>query len=273
MTGLSPSGIITLTTDFGLRDPFVGIMKGRILARFPVARIIDLTHDVSVHAPAEAGFWLERSFVYFPAGTVHVAVVDPGVGTTRDILCAAAHGQYFLAPDNGLLGTLLARATSPAAAPAVVRLQPGALAGFGIGAPSATFHGRDIFAPVAALLASAACEPHQLGRATDTWQPGSVSTATTDSQGVRGCIVTIDHFGNLITNIEGTQLAGFHRPEVLAADRSLPLRRTYGDAAPGELLALVNAFEVLEIACVNGSAAVSLALERGAAVRVRESAG
>src|SRR6476620_52446 len=104
-----PSGVITITTDFGHQGPFVGVMKGRILSRFPEARIVDLTHEIVVHWPAEAGFWLSRSFEYFPPGTVHVAVVDPGVGTSRDIVAVVAGGHLFLAPDNGLLAPVVAR--------------------------------------------------------------------------------------------------------------------------------------------------------------------
>src|SRR5690606_37782272 len=98
-----PSGVITITTEFGHQGPFVGVMKGAILSRFPDARIIDLTREILVHLPAEAGFWLARAFAYFPPGTVHIAVVDPWVGTSRDIVAVAAAGHLFLAPDNGLL--------------------------------------------------------------------------------------------------------------------------------------------------------------------------
>ena len=98
----APSGVITLTTDFGHQGPFVGVMKGAMLARFPQARIIDLTHEILVHWPAEAGFWLARAYQYFAPGTVHVAVVDPGVGTARSIIVVRAGGHLFVAPDNGL---------------------------------------------------------------------------------------------------------------------------------------------------------------------------
>src|SRR5580658_1722723 len=109
MHAASPSGVITITTDFGHQGPFVGVMKGCILKRFANARIVDLTHEIVVHWPAEAGFWLARSFEYFPAGTVHVAVVDPGVGTARDIVAVRARGHALLAPDNGLLAPVVAR--------------------------------------------------------------------------------------------------------------------------------------------------------------------
>ena len=104
-----PSGVITITSDFGHQGPFVGVMKGRILTRFAEAKIVDLTHEIVVHWPAEAGFWLARSFEYFPAGPVHVAVVDPGVGTSRDIVAVTARGHIFLAPDNGLLAPIVGR--------------------------------------------------------------------------------------------------------------------------------------------------------------------
>src|ERR1700683_426090 len=110
MNAARASGVITITTDFGHQGPFVGVMKGRILTPFPDARIIDLTHEVVVHWPAEAGFWLARAFAYFPAGTVHVAVVDPGVGTSRDIIAVRAGGPLFIAPCNGLLAPVVGRA-------------------------------------------------------------------------------------------------------------------------------------------------------------------
>ena len=104
---MQASGVITITTDFGHRGPFVGVMKGRMFSRFPSARIVDLTHEILVHWPAEAGFWLARSWQYFPPGTVHVAVVDPGVGTARDIVAVSYADHVFLAPDNGLLAPLI----------------------------------------------------------------------------------------------------------------------------------------------------------------------
>src|SRR2546429_7346000 len=124
MNAPSPSGVITITTDFGHQGPFVGVMKGCMLTRFPAARIIDLTHEIVVHWPAEAGFWLAHAFGYFPPATVHVAVVDPGVGTARNILAVHAAGHYFLAPDNGLLAPIVNR---PRDAP-IMRLRTAELA-------------------------------------------------------------------------------------------------------------------------------------------------
>lgn len=261
-----PSGVITITTDFGHQGPFVGVMKGRILTRFAEARIVDLTHEIVVHWPAEAGFWLARAFEYFPPGTVHVAVVDPGVGTSRDIVAVTAQGHIFLAPDNGLLAPIIARHADAAA----VRLEAIQLAKLGLSRPSATFHGRDIFAPVAAEIAAGRCQPGDLGSPVTQLVPSWVDEPTVDSSGVSGVVITIDHFGNLISNIDGQLLGRFRQPLVVAANHTFPLLRTYGDAQPGDYLALVNSFGVLEIARAEQSAAEGLGLSRGAPIVVRE---
>ena len=135
-------------------------MKGQVLCRFPAARLVDLTHEILAHWPAEAGFWLGRSFRYFPTGTVHVAVVDPGVGSARNIAVVEAAGHLFLAPDNGLLAGVLTRLE---VAPVLRQLDLGILDTLGLGRPSATFHGRDVFAPVAAQLAAGRWSPEALG--------------------------------------------------------------------------------------------------------------
>jgi S-adenosylmethionine hydrolase len=263
-----PSGVITITTDFGHQGPFVGVMKGRILTRFPEARIIDLTHEIVVHWPAEAGFWLARSFEYFPAGTVHIAVVDPGVGTSRDIVAVSAQDHIFLAPDNGLLAPIVTKYPDAG----VVAFDAQNLARFGLHRPSATFHGRDIFAPIAAELAAGRCVPADLGPAVPASKlvPSWVDEPTVDSTGVTGVVITIDHFGNLISNIDGPLVSRFRQPLVQAGNHTFPLLRTYGDAKPGDYLALVNSFGVLEIARAEQSAAEGLGLSRGAPIVVRE---
>jgi S-adenosyl-L-methionine hydrolase (adenosine-forming) len=261
-----PSGVITITTDFGHQGPFVGVMKGRILSRFPDARLIDLTHEIVVHWPAEAGFWLARSFEYFPAGTVHVAVIDPGVGTSRDIVAVTAHGHVFLAPDNGLLAPIVGRHRDAN----IVRLNATNLARFGVTRPSATFHGRDIFAPIAAELAAGRCTPEELGDSVRTLVPAWVDEPTVEQSSVSGVVITIDHFGNLISNIDATLIERFRLPLVHAGNHAFPLLRTYGDTRPGEYLALVNSFGVVEIARAEQSAAEGLGLSRGAPVVVRD---
>jgi S-adenosyl-L-methionine hydrolase (adenosine-forming) len=266
MTVPAPSGVITITTDFGHQGPFVGVMKGCILARFPQARIVDLTHEIVVHWPAEAGFWLARAFSYFPAGTVHVAVVDPGVGTTRDIVAVRADGHSFLAPDNGLLAPLVARAREAR----IVRVGTVELARIGVQHPSATFHGRDIFAPLAAELAAGRRRLEELGETVNALVPSWVEEPAVEARSVSGVVITIDHFGNLITNIDAALIERFRLPLVHAGNHSFPLLRTYGDTPPGEYLALVNSFGVVEIARAQESAAEGLGLSRGAPVVVRD---
>jgi S-adenosylmethionine hydrolase len=265
---VTPSGVITITTDFGHQGPFVGVMKGRILARFPSARLIDLTHEIVVHWPAEAGFWLARAFAYFPAGTVHVAVVDPGVGTSRDIIIVSAAEHLFIAPDNGLLTPLVGRHPRSS----IVRLRPEGMARLGIHHASATFHGRDIFAPVAAELAAGRCSPADLGEtaAAASLVPSWVDEPAVERASVTGVIITIDHFGNLISNIDAGLIERFRLPLVHAGNHAFPLLRTYGDARPGDYLALVNSFGVVEIARAEQSAAEGLGLSRGAPITVRD---
>lgn len=258
------SGIVTLTTDFGLRDPFVGVMKGRLVAYHPSVRIIDLTHEILAHWPAEAGFWLARSFRYFAGGTVHVAVVDPGVGGSRDIALLEAEGHVFLAPDNGLLAPVVAAASVHRAA----RITTDALSRLGLDAPSATFHGRDVFAPLAALLASGLEFPSSISEPVDELIPGWVEEPTIAPDRIAGAVVTIDHFGNLLTNVDGTLLQSMPHAFVRVAGHDVPLRRTYSDVRPGEYLALVNSFGVLEVARAEMSAAAGLGLDRGAPVLV-----
>jgi S-adenosylmethionine hydrolase len=258
-------GVITITTDFGHQGPFVATMKGRMLAHLPSARIIDVTHEVPVYWPAEAGFWLARAYSYFPSGSVHVAVVDPGVGTARDIIIVAAAGHAFVAPDNGLLAPVVARNDSPS----VFRLDTAkAIARFKLPVPSATFHGRDIFAPIAAELAAGRVTPADLGPKTTDIVPSWVDEPAVTADQVAGVIITIDHFGNLITNIDADLIRNFPAPVVRTGGHNLPLRRTYGDVRPGEFLALVNSFGVIEIARAEQSAAEALGLGRGAPVTI-----
>ena len=258
------SGVITLTSDFGLQDPFVGVMKGQILARFPGATIVDLTHEVLAHWPVEAGFWLARAYPYFPKGTVHVAVVDPGVGGPRGIAIVEGDGHLFLAPDNGLLGSVV----EALATPVLRQLSDAYVASLGVRRPSATFHGRDIFAPVAAELAAGRAAPDALGEQVTELVPGWLEAPTESAGQITGAVVTIDHFGNLITNIEGAVLHTLARAAVRIGGVEIPLRRTYADVRPGDYLALVNSFGVLEIARAEQSAAEGLGLARGAPVTV-----
>ena len=263
MAAFRANGIVTLTTDFGLREPFVGIMKGMMLAHASQLRFIDMAHDVSAFQPVEAGFWLAGALRYFPAGTVHVAVVDPGVGTARALLAALANDQVLLAPDNGLLAPLAVRKKIDR----IIRIDLARLVQYGVSDVSATFHGRDVFAPLAAAIAAGRCDPVDLGEEVDSLdQSGWPATSTRSDGGVAGVVVAVDRFGNLISNIEATAVVALNSPTVHIGGLRLPLRRTYGDAAAGEYLGLINSFEVLEVARSRGNAAGGLGLAVGAPI-------
>jgi S-adenosylmethionine hydrolase len=261
---VTPSGIVTITTDFGHKGPFAAVMRGVILSRLPSAQVVDLMHDIPAQWPPEAGFWVSRAYRYFPAGTVHLAIVDPGVGTERKILLAEVDGHVFMAPDNGLLANFLDQARNPL----VFSLDEERLRRFGVDAPSNTFHGRDIFAPAAALLASGKANPDDLGTRVAEWIPGWVEEPEVQTGSVTGSIVTIDSFGNLISNIDEGMVRDFPDPAVTIGGQNLPMFPTYGRATPGEHLALINSFGVVEVACAEGNASKTLGLGRGAPITV-----
>ena len=266
MLDLPPvSGVITLLTDFGLSDPFVGVMTGVILSGFAEARVVDLCHGLRPQAIAEASFWLERCYAWFPRGTLHVVVVDPGVGSARRVLAAALGGHYFLLPDNGLLGAgLLASAGA--------RVLEVELSRFSLPPASATFHGRDVFAPLAARLASGQLPFETLGKPVEP-VPSVLPQPRYEPGLAVGEVITVDRFGNLLTNLDEVLARRLGGGRAFVAGRSVPWRRTYADAAPGELLALINAFGVLEIAERDGNAERTLGVTRGAAVELRPAPG
>lgn len=263
MAAFRANGLVTLTTDFGLREPFVGIMKGVMLAHSAQLKFVDMAHDVSAFEPVEAGFWLAGALRYFPAGTTHVAVVDPGVGTSRSLLVAESNEQVLLAPDNGLLAPLAARGQIER----VIRIDDTRLVQYGVSDVSATFHGRDVFAPLAAALASGRCNPADLGdEVVDIDQRGWPATTPRTDGGVSGVIVAVDRFGNLISNIGAPTVVALSNPTIHIGGLRLPLRRTYGDAAKGDYVGLINSFEVLEVARSRGNAAQGLNLAVGAPI-------
>lgn len=263
---MQPSGVITITTDFGHKGPFAAIMKGVILGRFPAARVIDLAHDIPAQWPPEAGFWVSRSYRWFPAGTVHLAIVDPGVGTEREILLAECDGHIFMAPDNGLLAQLIENCDDPQ----VYRLVLDRLDSLDLPAPSATFHGRDIFAPVAAALASGEISVAEVAERTNDWTPGWIDEPEVTAGKVAGVIVTVDTFGNLISNIDADLVGEFQEPVAEIAGHQVSMQATYGRARPGDYLALINSFGVVEIARAEGSAADGLGSARGAPLVIRD---
>lgn len=265
MNDWQPSGVITITTDFGHKGPFAAVMKGVILKRLADARVIDLAHDIPAHWPPEAGFWISRSYQYFPTGSVHVAIVDPGVGTERAIILTEFDGHLFMAPDNGLLDPLLQRADD------VYALQLNRLPNFGIESPSLTFHGRDIFAPLAAEFAAGRISIGDVAAKTENWTPSWLAEPEVSRGRVSGIVVTIDAFGNLITNIDAQLISEFRNPVVDLAGHKLEIKATYGRSKPGDYLALINSFGVIEIARAEGSAANGLGADRGAPVVVTDS--
>ena len=261
---MKASGVITITTDFGHKGPFAAVMKGVIIDRFHDAKVIDLAHDIPPQWPPEAGFWVSRSYQYFPRGSVHLAIVDPGVGTERDILLVEHDHHYFMAPDNGLLARMLDASDDAA----VFKLDLYALDRLDIDPPSNTFHGRDIFAPVAAELAAGRTTPVCIGKPTQEWIPAWLDEPDVSSSKVSGVIVTVDAFGNLISNIDAELIADFKHPIARIAGHDIEMKTTYGRAKPGDYLALINSFGVLEIAKAESSAAEGLGSDRGAPVTV-----
>lgn len=260
---IQPSGVISLTTDFGLEDPFVGCVKAVIAARAPGLRVIDLTHGVRPQAIDEASFWLARAYRYFPSGTVHVAVVDPGVGSARRLLACAADGHLFLAPDNGLLAPFLGLEGAE-----VRSVSSQTIAAYGLQPPSNTFHGRDIFAPLAAVLASGKLLVSDTGPQCRDPVPGNLDVPVMAPGQVQGRVVAADRFGNLLTNIDAAMLGDWRELVVLVNGLEVDFVRTYAEAEEGALVALVNAFGVVELARRNGRASGTDGLDRGALVRV-----
>ncbi|HVU00232.1 MAG TPA: SAM-dependent chlorinase/fluorinase [Polyangiaceae bacterium] len=254
--------VVALLTDFGTTDPFVGVMKGVLLGRCPDAAIVDLSHDVPAQGVAEGAFLLERCFRHFPAATVFVAVVDPGVGTSRLAVAARAHGRVFVGPDNGLLAEAVSLDAN-----AVVRVID--VKGLGLPEPSRTFHGRDVFAKVAGDLAAGTLRVEDVGPELPVLVPSDRRVPLRHGDRIHGAVVTVDRFGNLITNVDVATLETLFRPVVEIGDLSLPLHGTYGDVPEGEFVALVNAYELLEVARRNGDASRATGLGRGARVVVR----
>lgn len=262
------SGVITMTTDFGHKGPFAAVMHGVILTRNPAARVIDLAHDIPPQWPPEAGFWISRAYAYFPRGSIHLAIVDPGVGTEREILVVEYDGHVFIAPDNGLLAPLLDRAEDAK----IWQLDLQRLAALKLAKPSDTFHGRDIFAPVAAELAAGRLSLTAIGKPVTEWTPGWLDDPEVGPGKIVGTVITIDTFGNLISNIDASLISEFDEPVALVGGREIEMLSTYGRAKPGSLLALVNSFGVIEIARAEGSAADELGAERGAPIVIRNAA-
>jgi S-adenosylmethionine hydrolase len=252
---------ITLLTDFATADGYVAAMKGVIATIAPGAIIDDASHDIAPGDVAGAAWALDGYWHLYPAGTIHVVVVDPGVGSDRQALAVDAADRVFIAPDNGALSSVLKRVEMTAC----VALDAVLVARSTV---SDTFHGRDIFAPAAALIASGA-RLGSLGAPTDPSIRSFPHQEPWDPVHGRGAIVHVDRFGNLVTNIPGGAVARAQGDVVIEA-RSLvfPLRRVYADVPSGERLALVGSRGTIELSVRDGSAATEYQLRCGEEVRI-----
>ena len=257
------AGIVTFLSDFGLSDGFVGICHGVIVGACPEAQVIHLGHGIRPQAVSDGAQALAGAVPYLPVG-VHLAVVDPGVGTARAPIAVRTDRALLVGPDNGLLAPAVA---ALGGARAVHVIENAALARQPI---SRTFHGRDIFAPAAAHLAGGAAIA-SLGAPRPALTPLALPDAVIAGDAVRGVVVYVDRFGNLLTNIDRQAILAFRQLPLsvrVAEMITVPLRDTYGDVAPGELVALWSSWDTIEIAVRDGSAADRLGVDRGVAVTV-----
>jgi len=243
--------IVTLLTDFGTVDSYVAEMRGVLSTYAPKATLVDITHDVSPGDVRAAQYILSRTWMFFPEGTIYVAVVDAGVGTERRVLGATRFGRYFLAPDNGLLSFLSLNATF-ISIPVLPEAAP-------------TFHGRDVFAPAAGVLANGGSF-ESLGSAITDPLYLPLPIPKTDGDAVVGEVLHVDRFGTLVSNIAPNALKPGASIQVGGVDVG-PLRRTFADVAAGALLAFTGSGGTVEIAVRDGSATRMLGLGVGAEVR------
>ena len=260
---MTPSGVITLLTDFGTTDAYVGIMKGVIAAIHPEARVIDLTHAVPPQHVLAGALLLRSAVDVFPPGTIHVGVVDPGVGSARQPLLVETDAGWLIGPDNGLLW------------PAAQRLRLRTIRllenrEFFRHPVSQTFHGRDIFAPSAAHVCRGV-EPSRVGHVLERMVELSAPAVERTSSGLSGEVVYVDRFGNLVTNIEAEMLAGFPAQQVSVSIWGMHVAgpvAAYTSVPEGAPLAIVGSWGMLEVAVRNGSAAEVFATGPGAPVTV-----
>ncbi len=256
---------ISLLTDFGTRDGYAGILKGVIYTIAPDAQVADLSHDIHPQNIQEGALVWLRSYAFFPRGTVHIAVVDPGVGTHRRPIAARLGNYFFVCPDNGMITPILEEAEKQGAPIEFVHLdQPR----FWLPDISNVFHGRDIFSPVGAHIANGVPLAELGTRITDPVRMQLPRPERTEA-GWKAQVITIDHFGNVNTNLSQRDLSDPQNLRVRIAGREIHgLVKTFGDRSPGELVALIDSDNSLAIAIVRGNAAHDLGIEIGAPVEV-----
>jgi S-adenosylmethionine hydrolase len=260
--------IITLTSDYGSKDSFAASMKGVAFRINPQAQIVDISHEIGPQDIWEAAFTLKTAYHYFPKGTVHLAVVDPGVGSGRRPIIVVTESYYFVGPDNGIFSLVYQEAER-------VRVHHITASHYFLPHPGPTFHGRDIFAPVAAWLAKG-IPARNFGEEIEDYMKLNVPVPKKSPNGIEGHVIHIDRFGNCITNIQYTDIQSLI-PEgenigplsITAAGKEIKgLKRFYADAAPGEPGAVINSSGHLEIFMFKQNARTSLSLKRGEVVRV-----
>ena len=264
---MSKRPIITLTTDFGLNDHFVGTMKGAILSLAPEAEIVDICHSVQAFDILDGALTLAQAYSYFPVRTVHVVVVDPGVGSSRRPILASSERQNFVAPDNGVLSLIYAREERLSVRHITSEhyfLQP----------LSNTFHGRDIFAPVAAYLAKGVDHEKFGDEITDFVRFNAPRPKVIDPKTIRGVVLKVDRFGNLVTNITPQDVPLLFQPElpvfkiVVGKSEVTSMKTNYAEGAPGEVFGILGSMGYLEIAANRGAAAQLVAAGKGAEVNL-----
>ncbi len=266
--------IITLLTDFGLSDAYVGMMKGVILTLNHDAKIVDICHQVESHNIVQAGFIVSTSYRYFPDGTIHLVVVDPGVGTERRAVILKTTKATFVAPDNGVLSYIIDEALGSDEEGLSQRRLGGGIRAVSISNPrfwlsplSSTFHGRDIFAPVAAHL-SLGVPIQEFGEAIDSLITFPILRPQIDEDGVlTGHILHIDRFGNLITDVRREDISSEDITIELSGNQNEGLSKSYAEGK--ELLAIIGSSERLEVSLRNGSAASSLGVRIGDRIRIK----
>jgi S-adenosyl-L-methionine hydrolase (adenosine-forming) len=258
--------IVTLTTDFGAGDYEIGSMMGVIWSIAHSARLVDLSHDIERHNIRQAALMLDRCTPYFPAGTIHLVVVDPGVGTQRRPIAARLGDQWFVGPDNGLLTLMLRRATKSGQPVKMIHTDNPQ---FWMSQISSIFHGRDIFASVAGHLA-AGTPLSALGTEFDNPVLLDFPEPQQQAGGWLGQVTDIDHFGNLGTNIHRDHLEGLGSVQVISGEHIIHgIVRTFGEGQPGDLVALIDSSDYLGICVVNGSAASYTSAQIGDPVVIR----
>lgn len=259
----SANGIVTLLTDFGMADGYVGSMKGVLLSRDKSLRLVDISHNTPPYNIASAAYILDTYCHDFPPGAVHLAVIDPGVGSDRRALAVLYAGHFFVAPDNGVLSMVLARGGPYRAweiTTARHRRDP----------VSATFHGRDIFAPAAAHLAAGG-DPAGLGPEAGNITLLDAGAPVASGGRIRGEVIHADYFGNLITNIRGELVKGCNTGTLLVKVGNytiVGMSHTFSDREPGQLAAYIGSSGLVEIAIVQGSAAQSVKTPLGRTVEI-----